>query len=572
MNILRSFLLCIILLTTGNHVLSQYVCNPMNLSYRYRPETDEISRREAADPSVVFFKGSYYLFASKTGGYWWSDDLKHWELVETNQIPTESYAPAAIAIGDTLYFLASSSTTYYPFLKSVDPKGGKWEVVRDTFPFAMTDPAFFLDDDNHLYLYWGCSNNEPIYGVQLDMNKNFEPMSDPHPLTWARTMQHGWENPGDYNELTQQPPWLEGAWVTKHNGTYYLQYSGPGTEYKSYADAVYISGNPLGPYSPQKHNPFSLKPEGFACGAGHGSTFRDMHGNLWYIGTITISVKHVFERRLGLYPAFIDDDGVLSAYTGFGDYPFVIPDKKIESPEDISTKWMLLSYNKETQASSSLPGYESSNAVDEDIRTCWSAAKRQSGEWILTDLGNIYQVHAVQVNFADSESKLYERNGNCYYQYIIEHSTDGKTWEMLADKLDWEKDTPHDLIVPEKPVRTRYIRLTGKYVPDGYLALSGLRVFGQGYGEPPAQPTGLKASRHWQDKRKVTLQWTKDEDATGYNIRYGTHRDKLYLNHTVYNANEVTIRSLNAELPYYFSITGFNENGIGEPSPIIEAE
>jgi len=35
--------------------------------------------------------------------------------------------------------------------------------------------------------------------------------------------------------------WIEGPWVTMHQGKYYLQYAGPGTEYKSYADAVYLA-------------------------------------------------------------------------------------------------------------------------------------------------------------------------------------------------------------------------------------------------------------------------------------------------------------------------------------------
>ena len=32
--------------------------------------------REAADPVVVSFKDKYYLFASKSSGYWYSEDLQ----------------------------------------------------------------------------------------------------------------------------------------------------------------------------------------------------------------------------------------------------------------------------------------------------------------------------------------------------------------------------------------------------------------------------------------------------------------------------------------------------------------
>ena len=55
------------------------LCNPLDLPYRFQPEPP--SRREAADPTVVFYQGEYWLFASKSGGYWHSADFIHWTLV-----------------------------------------------------------------------------------------------------------------------------------------------------------------------------------------------------------------------------------------------------------------------------------------------------------------------------------------------------------------------------------------------------------------------------------------------------------------------------------------------------------
>ena len=43
-------------------------CNPLNLEYRWNE--DNGAYREAADPMVVLYKDDYYLFASKSGGYW----------------------------------------------------------------------------------------------------------------------------------------------------------------------------------------------------------------------------------------------------------------------------------------------------------------------------------------------------------------------------------------------------------------------------------------------------------------------------------------------------------------------
>ena len=213
-------------------------CNPVNLSYRFCLEKP--SRREAADPTIVRFRDRYFLFASKSGGYWHSKDLTDWKFIETNEIPIEEYAPTAIAIKDTLYFLASSNiqSTIY---KSTDPLSGRWSVAKEKLEIPVWDPAFFLDDDNQLYLYWGCSNVNPIYGVKVDYRNNFSFIGKPTELIYAHPDQHGWEVPGDYNTKINQSPWIEGSWMNKHNGKYYLQYSGPGTEYKSYADAEYIS-------------------------------------------------------------------------------------------------------------------------------------------------------------------------------------------------------------------------------------------------------------------------------------------------------------------------------------------
>ena len=51
----------------------------------------------------------------------------------------------------------------------------------------------------------------------------------------------------------------------------------------------------------------------------------------------------------------------------------IVPDKKVSSPQELFPEWMLLSYKKEVETSSTLEGYPAANAVNEDIRTWWSA-------------------------------------------------------------------------------------------------------------------------------------------------------------------------------------------------------
>jgi hypothetical protein len=544
------------------------VCNPLNLNYRYQLEKP--SRREAADPTVIYFRDRYYLFASKSGGYWHSKDLLDWMFVETNQIPTEDYAPTVIAIKDTVYFLASSSKKCSIY-KSHDLLSGKWQLAKDSLDFPVTDPAFFLDNDERLYFYWGCSPRNPIYGIELDYRDNFKMIGKPVDLIKLNTNEHGWEVSGDYNDRPKVYTWMEGAWLNKHNGKYYLQYSVPGTQFKSYCDGVYVAENPLGPYKLQEHNPFSYKPEGFIGGAGHGSTFTDEFGNYWHMSTMSISVKHNFERRLGLWPAFFDKDGTLYTYTAYGDFPHGIPEGKMESFEDYEPKWMLLSYKKPVEVSSSLNDHPKEYAVNEDIRTYWSASTGDKGEWFMIDLSDKCDVYALQVNFAEHQSNLLGLSDNIYYQYKIESSADKRNWQTIVDKTQNKKDCPNDYIELDKKVKTRYLRIINYRVPGGNFAISGFRVFGKGNGEKPAPVNAIKLTRK-EDRRSVVLSWDQSENAIGYTICYGIAKNKLYQSYQVYGDTSLTINSLNSELQYYFTVESFNENGIKEGTVIISTE
>ena len=287
---------------------------------------------------------------------------------------------------------------------------------------------------------------------------------------------------------------------------------------------------------------------------------------------MTISQKHNFERRLGLFPVFFDKDGTAYTYTGYGDFPFSIPQRKISSPEELFPQWMLLSYNKPVEVSSELTGHPKQYAVNEDIRTYWSAKTGNKGEWISIDLLNESTVNAVQINFAEHQTQLHGRDPKIYHQYLLECSNDNKTWVALADKTLNKADVPHDYIQLAAPVKARYLRLTNYYVPDGTFALAGFRVFGVGQGNKPKTVDSFNVVRTQNDGREVTLKWDENLDAVGYNIRYGTQPDKLYHNHQVLSAHSLTIRSLNRLQKYYFVIDSFNESGISKGTKIVEVE
>jgi len=557
-------------------------CNPINIDYGYTPipNFSEAGRHRAtADPVMTMYKGDYFLFSTNQWGYWWSSDMLNWHFIHRSflkpwhHVYDDLCAPATLVLGDTLLVIGSTYTKNFPLWMSTNPKQDQWKEAVDSFQAGAWDPALFLDDDGKIFLYHGSSNLYPIYGWEID-RKTLQPIGEHKELLKLHDDIHGWERFGEYNDNNFLNPFIEGAWMNKHHGKYYLQYGGPGTEIRGYGDGVYIADHPMGPFTYQASNPFSYKPGGFARGAGHGSTYQDPFGNWWHISTMVVNIKNNFERRLGIWPAGFDGDDILYANTAFGDYPQFLPTEKKDHLNGNFTGWMLLNYNKPVQVSSTFGGYAANNAVDEDIRTYWSAASGADHEWIQTDLGALSTVYAVQINYADQDvdSSFLGKIPGLYHQYILWESSDGRTWSVLADKSHNQTDIPHEYLELSRPVRTRLIKLENIHMPTGKFAISGLRVFGKGGGQKPDTVKQFIVLRSENDPRNALIKWITVNNATGYNIYWGIAANKLYNNVMVYNDNQYYFKPMDKGRTYYFSIESFNENGISEKTKPIEVK
>ena len=493
-----------------------------------------------------------------------------WKFVKPEGLPIEAYAPAVMAYNGALYYTACNIGLYW----TKDPKGGKWEYIGK--PFDVGDPDLFNDDDGRVYLYYGLSYNGGISGMELDPKNQFQRIGEPFNCFRANYAQHGWERRGEDNlgaptgTNFQEGPWLEGSWMTKHAGVYYLQYAAPGTEFRGYADGVYTATNPRGPYTYAPYSPFSFKPTGFITGAGHSATFADKQGRYWHIVTMRISVKHDFERRLGLFPVAFDADGQMHANTLFGDFPMLAPAERKDDGVDLNAGWMLLSYGKRAQASSSLEGFGPEKAFDEDIRTLWSALSDKPGEWLSVNLGKRCRIDAIQVNFAEHEATALGRTSDLYHQYRLEWSADGKAWQMLADRSGNRADTPHDYIQLADPVVAQYVRITNVHMPGGGpFSIRDLRVFGSGQGTAPAKAPRFEVHRDASDARNAVVRWDIAPDAEGYVVRYGIGENKLYQNLEIRGKKEIVLHDLNAESNYYFTVDAFNDSGRTLGTPVL---
>lgn len=572
-------LFLMLLLSTGVFAQKKQLtyCNPINLDYGYTPIPNFATQgkhRATADPVIVTYKGDYYLFSTNQWGYWWSSDMNNWKFVSKNFLRREHKvyddlcAPSVWVQGDTMLVFGSTYSKNFPIWMSTDPKKNEWKEAVHEFEIGGWDPAHFVDDDGKLYMYNGSSNSYPLYGIELN-RKTFAPIGTRKELLLLNPERFGWQRFGEYLDNTFLDPFMEGAWVTKHNSKYYLQYGAPGTEFSGYADGVAVGPTPLGPFEHQSI-PFSWKPGGFARGAGHGATYQDKWNNYWHVSTIAISVKNNFERRLGIWPAGFDKDDVMYMDAAFGDYPHYLPTEAQDHLKSGFTGWMLLNYNKPITVSSTLGSFYANNAVDESIKTYWSAKTGDKGEWIQTDLGNISTVNAVQINYADQDAEFLGKRLDIYHQYKLWYSADGLKWKILKDKSANKTDVPHDYVELEQPVKARYIKLENVHTPTGKFAISGLRVFGNGNQLVPKSVKDFVVLRTEKDKRSAWLKWAPVEDAYAYNIYIGTEPDKLYNCIMIHNTNEYWYKGMDKNKTYYFSIEAINESGVAPRTEVVK--
>lgn len=163
----------------------KYYCNPVNFGYKYQFNKQQdgsiTASREAADPSMILFKGRYYIYPSMTCGFLYSDDMVRWEFHPLKDMPVYDYAPDVRVVGEYIYFCASNHEKGVHY-RTKDPLSDVYERIEGGFPFW--DPNLFADDDGRIYFYWGSSPTEPLYGIELDA-QTMKPIGERQELVYV---------------------------------------------------------------------------------------------------------------------------------------------------------------------------------------------------------------------------------------------------------------------------------------------------------------------------------------------------------------------------------------------------
>ncbi|WP_177182621.1 glycoside hydrolase family 43 protein [Paenibacillus sp. OV219] len=266
--------------------------------------TNPVYNHDAPDPTVIKAEDGYYYAITTQSQYdgklvplpiLQSKDLVHWEMKGTvftvDEVP--SWATFDYMWAPHLTYYKGKYYVYYstkvndgdPFkgmgigvavadnpLGPYKDEGGP--VVWGT-GFEKIDP-FVLDvEDGKRYLYWG-SDKQPIYAAQL-AEDGLSVVGEEKAVIYP-----GVQSREGYDAL------VEGPWVVKRNGYYYMFYSGDYCcQDNSGQDAHYAvmaarSKSWAGPFEPFPNNPVLEKNDTFLA-PGHNAVIQDEAGTDWML-------------------------------------------------------------------------------------------------------------------------------------------------------------------------------------------------------------------------------------------------------------------------------------------------
>ncbi|QOY86472.1 family 43 glycosylhydrolase [Paludibaculum fermentans] len=439
------------------------------------------------DVTVVKSRDLYYFFGTG-GGAWVSKNLLDWKYqaveVRGGRLPV---APHVVEYNGAFYMSGNDAPLYkapailgpYEVLGPwKNEKGEPWTGVSNGKSWkGAFDVDIYIDDDNKPYLYFPGRSTDGIYVAPLDSKDLTRFAAAPKHLFGFQS-EHVWERWGENNEYLYTA-WIEGPWVFKRNGIYYLEYSASGTQWMSYASGVYTSRSPLGPFTYSPRNPLLRKTTGIVTGPGHGCVVKGPDGNWWVFYTIVMS-NPPGGRRLGMDPVGFDAQGnmYVRAVTETPQWaPGVVanPVRDGDSGSIPLTVNKMRAMNQHGSASSQRPGRDAAYAVDGTNGAWWEPAEEDKQPSITVDLGSITEFEDPQYFSVDSSRIEFGTGprggfgpraaapalvtGSPAFRYRIETSKDGKTFDTILDKTN-NSVTRYTEFDELPPTVCRYVRLT----------------------------------------------------------------------------------------------------------------
>lgn len=445
--------------------------------------------RSISDPSVVYHDGKWIMYPSYAVAYI-SEDFVHWKHVEIG-VPHMRYSPAVVCFRGKWYLSGHAMSEVYV---ADDPLGpftlAGYMTDMHGNEMKVADGCYLVDGDR-LYFYWFKGERDQTeldvesvtgtVGAECNPNKPWELISEE---VWINKFNPSikWQRVGEYNQ-NERMGWVEGQWMTKIGSRYYLLYSGSGTRFGSYANGVaYSDEGPLSGFVAQKnHDPLTEKRHGLMRGAGHGCIVQGPNNTYWTFYTSIFCFNHRYERRIGMDPVGIDENGELYC-PEVTETPQYAPGI-LEHPEKGNGVGLLpLTFMQIPWASSEVPGREAVYASDDSVLTWWQPTKEDGEKCIYFTLGEKtgYMISSLRIIWRDINMETLDGIVPGPFQYMVEYAPNVTVneWRTLVDASDNNKDLCIDYREFEK-VKAYAVRMRITGAPKGIEpGLVSLTVFG----------------------------------------------------------------------------------------------
>ena len=250
------------------------------------------------DPFIMLHQGVYYAYGTQAEDgieVYTSDNLEEWEKAPALALHKDNsfgdkwfWAPEVYYVNGKFYMyytaeehmcVATSDSPLGPFIQEVKKPMLEGEKTIDN--------SLFIDDDGTPYLFFDRFNDGlNIWVAELEEDLITIKKQTLHPCIHV---SQEWEK--------VWPRVNEGAFVTKHNGMYYMTYSANSYESPFYGVGCATATSIMGEWTKYPDNPLLQKP-GNLVGVGHSALFRDKKGDLRIVFHAHHDDKNIHPRKM----------------------------------------------------------------------------------------------------------------------------------------------------------------------------------------------------------------------------------------------------------------------------------
>ena len=260
---------------------------------------------------------------------------------------------------------------------------------------------------------------------------------------------------------------VEGSYMIKRNGTYYLLYSTGALHDGSYSVHYAMGQQPFGPFvTPTNNVVIKMNEDQTTKGPGHNSVLK--FKGQYYLVYHQHNQPH--EEAGGVFRQACADK---MEFNADGTIKQVVPTQfGVGALQPYQDPGVDVARGKYAAASSfQKAAYAPEYALDHNYASKWRAASNVYPQWLSVDLNGTFNVSNMETSF---------EYPTLSYKYKIETSLNGKDWDLYADRT---ADFPV-AVSPQKDrksAKAAFVRITitGCQRPENSAGIYAFKVFGK---------------------------------------------------------------------------------------------